>query len=192
MAFILKDRVKENSSSTGTSAVSLGGASATFETFQQYLTNGDTTFYAIVHTTSGVDEWEVGLGTWNTGNTLSRTTVLSGSNGNSAVDFSSGNKDVFMTLPADKLLHLDANGDVDINGGTIDGTVIGAAQAAASNFTTIDATGNVSVGGQLDVSDWIDLSAQASHPAHGEGRLWYDNIHKTLNYYSDDAGGYMS
>ena len=188
MAFILKDRVKENSTTTGTGNISLGGAAATFDTFQSYLTNGDTTFYAIAHTSSGVDEWEVGLATWNTGNTLSRTTVLAGSNGTSAVDFSAGTKDVFMTLPADKLLHLDANGDVDINGGTIDGTVIGAAQAAASNFTTIDATGNVSVGGQLDVSDWIDLAAQASHPAHGEGRLWYDNIHKTLNYYSDDSG----
>ncbi len=188
MAFILKDRVKESTITTGTGNLSLAGAAATFDTFQSYLTNGDTTFYAVVHTSSGVDEWEVGLATWNTGNTLSRTTVLSGSNGTSAVNFSAGAKDVFMTLPADKLLHLDANGDVDINGGTIDGTVIGAAQAAASNFTTVDATGNVSVGGQLDVADWIDLAAQASHPAHGEGRLWYDTIHKTLNYYSDDAG----
>lgn len=188
MAFILKDRVKESTVTTGTGNLSLAGAAATFDTFQSYLTNGDTTFYAVVHTSSGVDEWEVGLATWNTGNTLSRTTVLAGSNGTSAVNFSAGAKDIFMTLPADKLLHLDANGDVDINGGTIDGTVIGAAQAAASNFTTVDATGNVSVGGQLDVADWIDLAAQASHPAHGEGRLWYDNIHKTLNYYSDDAG----
>ena len=188
MAFILKDRVKESTVTTGTGNLSLAGAAATFDTFQSYLSNGDTTFYAVVHTSSGVDEWEVGLATWNTGNTLSRTTVLSGSNGTSAVNFSAGSKDIFMTLPADKLLHLDANGDVDINGGTIDGTVIGAAQAAASNFTTVDTTGNVSVGGQLDISDWIDLSAQASHPAHGEGRLWYDSIHKTLNYYSDDAG----
>ena len=188
MAFILKDRVKESTLTTGTGNLSLAGSAATFDTFQSYLSNGDTTFYAVVHASSGIDEWEVGLATWNTGNTLSRTTVLSGSNGTSAVNFSAGSKDIFMTLPADKLLHLDANGDVDINGGTIDGTVIGAAQAAASNFTTIDATGNVSVGGQLDVADWIDLSAQASHPAHGEGRLWYDNIHKTLNYYSDDAG----
>jgi hypothetical protein len=188
MAFILKDRVKESTVTTGTGNLSLAGAAATFDTFQSYLSNGDTTFYAVVHTSSGIDEWEVGLATWNTGNTLSRTTVLSGSNGTSAVNFSAGAKDIFMTLPADKLLHLDANGDVDINGGTIDGTVIGAAQAAASNFTTIDATGNVSVGGQLDVADWIDLSAQASHPAHGEGRLWYDSIHKTINYYSDDAG----
>jgi len=188
MAFILKDRVKENTLTTGTGAVSLEGSSATFDSFQSYMTNGDTTYYAIITTVSGTDEWEVGLGTWNTGNTITRTTVLSGSNGTNAVNFGAGKKDVFMTYPSDKAVYTDANGNIDINGGAIDGAIIGAAQAAASNFTTVDATGNVTVGGQLDVDDWIDLAAQASHPAHGEGRLWYDNVHKTLNYYSDDAG----
>ena len=58
------------------------------------MTNGDTTYYAVVHTSSGVDEWKVGLGTWNTGNTITRTTVLAGSNGTSAENFSAGVKDV--------------------------------------------------------------------------------------------------
>jgi hypothetical protein len=71
------------------------------------MTNGDTTYYAVVHTASGVDEWEVGLGTWNTGNTLTRTTVLGGSNGTSAVDFSAGTKDIFMTYPAAAAATLD-------------------------------------------------------------------------------------
>ena len=86
MAFIIKDRVKENTTSTGTGAVS-GGAAATFDTFQSYMSNGDTTYYAIVHTTSGTDEWEVGLGTWNTGNTYTYNSS-SRSNGTSAVNFS--------------------------------------------------------------------------------------------------------
>jgi hypothetical protein len=115
MALIIKDRVKEITTSTGTGAVSLGGASATFDAFQSVMSNGDTTYYAIVHTASGTDEWEVGLGTWNTGNTLTRTTVLAGSNGTSAVTFSSGNKDVFMTYPADKAVFFNADGDVDLN-----------------------------------------------------------------------------
>ena len=102
MALIIKDRVKEITTTTGTGAVSLGGTSATFDAFQSVMSNGDTTFYAIVHTASGTDEWEVGLGTWNTGNTLTRTTVYAGSNGTSAVNFSSGNKDIFMTYPASK------------------------------------------------------------------------------------------
>jgi len=102
MALIIKDRVKEITTTTGTGAVSLGGSSATFDAFQSVMSNGDTTFYAIVHTASGTDEWEVGVGTWNTGNTLTRTTVYAGSNGASAVNFSSGNKDIFMTYPASK------------------------------------------------------------------------------------------
>jgi len=112
MAFIIKDRVKEGTTSTGTGAITLSGASATFDPFNSYMTNGDTAYYAIVHTSSGVDEWEVGLGTWNTGNTLTRTTVLSGSNGTSAENFSSGTKDVFMTYPAAVAAYTDGSGDL--------------------------------------------------------------------------------
>ena len=187
MAFIIKDRVKENTTFTGTGAITLGGAAATFDSFQSYMTNGDTTYYAIVHTSSGVDEWEVGLGTWNTDNTLTRTTVLSGSNGTSAENFSAGSKDVFMTYPADKSMHLDANGNVDINGGTIDGVTIGATTAAAGNFTSGGFTGDVDIDGNIHVGEYIDFDAQPAHPAHREGRFWYDNVHKTLNYHSDDS-----
>ena len=63
MAFLLKDRVKETSTTTGTGAFALGGASATFDTFSSVLSDGDTTYYAIVHAATGTDEWEVGLGT---------------------------------------------------------------------------------------------------------------------------------
>ena len=112
MAFVLKDRVKETTTSAGTGAISLGGASATFATFQSLLSDGDTTYYAIVHTGSGVDEWEVGLGTWNTGNTLTRTTVIAGTNDGSPVDFSAGIKDIFMTYPASIAAYTDASGDL--------------------------------------------------------------------------------
>ena len=112
MAFVIKDRIKEGTTTTGTGAVSLGGASATFETFSSYMANGDTTYYAIVHTASGVDEWEVGLGTWNTGNTLTRTTVIAGTNDGSPVYFSVGTKDIFMTYPASVAAYTDASGDL--------------------------------------------------------------------------------
>ena len=67
------------------------------------MSNADTTYYSIAHLTSGTDEWEVGIGTFNTGGTLSRTTILAGSNGTSAVNFSSGDKEIFMTYPSTKL-----------------------------------------------------------------------------------------
>ena len=79
MAFVLKDRVKESTTTAGTGAISLGGADASFDTFQSAMSNGDTTFYAMITGSSSADEWEVGIGTWNTGNTLARTTVLGSS-----------------------------------------------------------------------------------------------------------------
>ena len=41
---------------------------------------------------------------------------------------------------------------IDVNGGAIDNAIIGANTAAAGTFTTIDTSGNVTVGGNLTVS----------------------------------------
>ena len=150
MAFIIKDRVKEGTTSTGTGAITLSGSLATFDTFQSYMTNGDTTYYAIVHTSSGVDEWEVGLGTWNTGNTLTRTTVLAGSNGTSAEDFSAGSKDVFMTYPAAHAAL--AGDDVDFANITVTGTVDG--RDVATDGSKLD-----TVEQNADVTDAINVAA---------------------------------
>lgn len=96
----LFDRVKETTTTTGTGTITLAGAVSQFRSFTSVLSNGDTTLYAIVGQTG--TEWEVGLGTFTTsGTTLARTTVLASSNSNAAVSFSSGTKDVFITIPAD-------------------------------------------------------------------------------------------
>jgi hypothetical protein len=134
MALVLKDRVKEQTTTTGTGTVTLGGAVSGFEAFSA-VGDGNTTYYAIVHQTA--DEWEVGLGTYTAAGTLlSRDTILESTNSDAAVNFSAGTKDVFVTYPSDKAIYEDAAGGVDINGGTIDGTVIGGASAAAGTFTT--------------------------------------------------------
>jgi len=74
MALVLKDRVKEQTTTTGTGTVTLGGAVSGFETFSA-VGNGNTTYYAIVSQTA--DEWEVGLGTYTaSGTLLSRDTIL--------------------------------------------------------------------------------------------------------------------
>ena len=113
MALIIKDRVKEGTTSTGTGSIIISGHHPLrLILLHSVMTDGDTTYYAIVHTSSGVDEWEVGLGTWNTGNTLTRTTVLAGSGGTSAVDFSAGTKDVFMTYPSAIAAYTDGSGDL--------------------------------------------------------------------------------
>lgn len=110
MAHKTGDRVKETTTTTGTGAITLAGAATGFQAFSAVCANGDTAFYCIADQ-SGAN-WEVGLGTWNTGNTLSRTTVLKSSNGGAAVNFAAGTKDVFITVPADDLLQQDANNNV--------------------------------------------------------------------------------
>ena len=139
MALVVADRVKETTTTTGTGAITLAGAETNFVTFSSVLSNADTTYYAIVDNTNSA--FEVGLGTYaSSGNTITRTTIISSSNSNNAVDLQAGSKDVFVTLPSNKFPLLDASGNVDINGGTIDGTTIGGSSAAAGTFTTANAT----------------------------------------------------
>ena len=98
MAFVLADRVKETTTTTGTGTVTLLGASTGFQSFSA-IGNSNTTYYTIAGQTGS--EWEVGIGTYtSSGTTLSRTTVLSSSNSGSLVNFSAGTKDVFVTYPA--------------------------------------------------------------------------------------------
>jgi hypothetical protein len=101
MALVLKDRVKETSTSTGTATITLAGSPTGFRTFND-IGNGNTTYYTIV----GNSEWEVGLGTYTaSGTTLSRDTVLSNSLGTTAlINFSAGSKDVFVTYPSGKAI----------------------------------------------------------------------------------------
>ena len=104
MALVVKDRVRETSTTTGTGTFTLAGAVSGFQTFSSAIGNTNTTYYTII----GGTEWETGLGTVAAG-TLARTTVLESSNAGSAVNFSAGTKDVFGTYPASKALYKDAS-----------------------------------------------------------------------------------
>ncbi len=111
MALVLKDRVKETTTTTGTGAISLGGAVTNFQAFSAVLSNGDTTYYAIVDTDNTA--FEVGLGTYaSSGNTLTRTTVLESSNSGSAVNFGAGSKNIFIAYPAEKAVYEESDGSV--------------------------------------------------------------------------------
>jgi|DEB0MinimDraft_10_1074344.scaffolds.fasta_scaffold09332_2 hypothetical protein len=121
MALILKDRVKETTSTTGTGAISLGGAVANFQAFSAVLSDADTTYYAIIDVTNS--DYEVGLGTYSSGgNTLARTTILESSNGGSAVSFGAGSKNVFIAYPAEKSVYLDDSNQLVINSTAVTST----------------------------------------------------------------------
>jgi hypothetical protein len=101
MAFVLADRVKETTTTAGTGAVTLLGASTGYQSFA-VIGDANTTYYTIAGQTG--NEWEVGIGTYtSSGTTLARTTVLSNSSATqpSALSFSAGTKDVFVSYPAE-------------------------------------------------------------------------------------------
>jgi hypothetical protein len=111
MAFITADRVLDSSTSTGTGAFVVSGTPAAgYRTFSAVMSVSDTCYYSIQGQTTA--EFEVGLGTYSSANTLTRTTVYSSSNANAAVSFSAGTKNVFITMAASRAPQLDPSGNV--------------------------------------------------------------------------------
>jgi len=147
MALVINDRVKETTTTTGTGTVSLGGAVTGFETFAAGIGNSNTVYYCIAHQDQA--EFEVGLGTLDGDSSdLARTTVISSSNSDSAVNFSSGTKDVFCTLPASKLIFEDGSNNVAFGG-----AVTGVTNLTASgelDAATLDISGNADIDGTLE------------------------------------------
>jgi len=138
MALIIKDRVQETTTTTGTGAVSLGGAVTNFVAFSSVMANADTTYYAIISAT----DWEVGLATYATsGNTLTRTTVYASSNAGAAVNFAAGTKYVYIDALADRTLFKDANNTIasPTFSGTIAGTPsVSTSSSLASQIVTVN------------------------------------------------------
>lgn len=154
MALVVKDRVKETSSTGGTGTLTLAGASAGFQSFS-VIGNGNTTYYAIVDSTNNT--WEVGIGTYTaSGTLLSRDTVLDNSSGTTTqINFAAISKDVFVTYPASKSTYEDAAQAVYAGGGT------GAIYLTSSNITvntTVPANYNGMSAGVITLADGITVT----------------------------------
>ena len=149
MSLVLADRVREGTTTTGTDSVTLTGAVTGFQSFSSGVGNGNTTYYTIASDT----QWEVGIGTYSAG-TLSRDTVLGSSTG-SKVNFIAGFKDVFVTLPAEKV----ATSDTSVT------SVTGTAPVVSSGGLTpaismAKATG--SIDGYLSSTDWTTFNSKGN------------------------------
>jgi len=155
MALILKDRVQENSTTSGTGTLTLSGAVPGFQTFSTAIGNGNTTFYTLYDNVAQV--WEVGIGTVGAG-TLARTTVLANSSGGTSPLTLAGNSiAVWCDYSAEKAVNLDASGNVSplgtIASGTWQGTTVGVsyggtgvtASSGANSVVLRDADQNINV-----------------------------------------------
>ena len=107
MAFVIADRVRESTTTTGTGTITLAGAVNGFQSFSAGIGNGNSTYYTISNNVT--NQWEVGIGTYTSaGSTLSRTTVLASSNAGSLVNFSTGTADVFVTYPSERAVYVNS------------------------------------------------------------------------------------
>jgi hypothetical protein len=144
MTIIVKDRVKETTTTTGTGTITLGGAVSGFQSFS-VIGDGNETFYTI----AGGGEFEVGIGTYTaSGTTLSRDTVLESSNSGSLVNFSAGTKDVFVTYPAERTI---------TGGGGGIGALVVNATTVTQNYTIATGTNAQSVG-PITVADSVTVT----------------------------------
>jgi hypothetical protein len=155
MALVLKDRVQETTTTSGTGTLTLAGAVNGFQTFSSSVGNGNTTYYTIYDTTAYA--WEVGIGTVGAG-TLSRDTVLSNSLGTTAlINFAGNSSLVWCDYPSEKAVNLDSSGNVTplgtIASGTWQGTTVGVAyggtgvtsSSGANSVVLRDANQNINV-----------------------------------------------
>jgi hypothetical protein len=98
---VVRDRVKETTTTTGTGSITLAGAATGYRSFNSAFGTGVRFYYAIASSTGS--EWELGEGYLSGSTTLVRDVVLSSSNSGALVNFSAGTNDVFCTIPATQL-----------------------------------------------------------------------------------------
>lgn len=174
MSLVLADRVLETCTSPGTGAVTLLGAATGYQTFSAGIGNGNTCYYCIAD--QGGANWEVGIGTYSSsGNTLTRTTPISGSAA-TPVNFSSGTQNVFVTYPAEKSVNLDSSGKLRANSNNY----LDFASASPSKiagrmwYNDTDGTWNLVMGGgniTQQVGEELFIYGKASNAISGDSLL---------------------
>ena len=207
MALVLADRVKESTTTAGTGTVTLLGAAPGFQSFA-VIGDANTTYYTIAGQTTS--EWEVGIGTYTSAGTLlARTTVLSNSAGTqpSALSFSAGTIDVFVTYPSSKSVNLDASGNATALGtpasfvgtnitGTASGLTAGNVTTnanltgdvtSAGNATTL-ATVNSNVGSFTNSSITVNAKGLITAASSGAGSVFGTDTQVTYNNAGTMAG----
>ena len=187
MALVVKDRVKETTTTTGTGTVTLGGAAAGFQSFTA-IGDGNTTYYTIYDQPAG--EWEVGIGTYTaSGTTLSRDTVLSSSNAGSLVNFGVGSKSVFCTNPAERAVYQDVAGSYPVQNtfGTLNATTVVATTATLTNGTVSTTPAS---GSDIANKTYVDTVAAQGIHYHDPVRVESPDSAGSLNAtYNNGAAG---
>ena len=187
MALVLKDRVKETSTTAGTGTITLDGAVTGFQSFSA-VGNGNTTYYAIVDNATGA--WEVGIGTYtSSGTTLSRDTVLSSSNAGSLVSFTSNPKDVFVTYPSEKSVYEDAS-NVVVQ--TSYGAITATSAALTTGTVSTTPSSNTDIANKQYVDGLVTQGISYHEPVFVESPNTAGNLNATYNNGSSGVGATLT
>lgn len=187
MALVLKDRVKETSTTAGTGTLTLAGAVTGFQSFAA-VGNGNTTYYAIADSITG--DWEVGIGTYtSSGTTLSRTTVLSSSNGGSLVNFAANPKDVFVTYPSEKSVYEDASNVVNA---TSFGAITATSAALTTGTVSTTPASNTDIANKQYVDGLVTQGISYHEPVYVESPNTTGNLNATYNNGASGVGATLT
>lgn len=180
MALIIADRVRETTATTGTGTYTLAGAVTGYQSFSSVCSDSDTVYYVVTDNS----DFEVGLGTFtSSGTTLARTTIYESSNSDAAVSWGSGDKQVFITVPASRFMYLDASGDLNMADnakakfGASDDLQI--YHNGGNSIIADTGTGDLYVAGDnLRLTNAALSEIYARGYANGKFSLYYDNAEK--------------
>jgi len=187
MALVLKDRVKETSTTAGTGTLTLAGAVTGFQSFAA-VGNGNTTYYAIADSITG--DWEVGIGTYtSSGTTLSRTTVLSSSNSGSLVNFAANPKDVFVTYPSEKSVYEDASNVVNA---TSFGAITATSAALTTGTVSTTPASNTDIANKQYVDGLVTQGISYHEPVYVESPNTTGNLNATYNNGASGVGATLT
>jgi len=174
MALVVKDRVKDTTTTTGTGTITLANSPPNgYQAFSS-LGDGSTTYYAIED--ADKTDWEVGLGTYTlSGHTLARTTVLASTNSNNAISLSSGEHTVFCDYPSGKAFLSDEG---------IDKTFTASGTITAGKPTILTAAGKAkqiaeSVGSDISVA-FTTMDDSDTVSSDGAAHMAYDSTSETF------------
>ena len=167
MALILKDRVKENTNTVGTGAVTLTGTFPGYQAFS-VIGNANTTYYAIVSQVA--NEWEVGIGTYTlVGTSVARDTVLSSSSLSSIATISSISQATTTVTVNTAAAHGITAGQVITVNAIANATAL--VSGATVTILTVGTTNFVAIGA---ASNTVGVSFTASGAGTGTGTVTLD------------------
>ena len=97
---VIEDRVNEVTSVIGIGTIELSGTTIGCVSFRDSIPVGETFPYAI-EVVQGAD-WEIGIGEYiSSNNSIVRLNIIRSSNSDDFVDFTEGQKNVYVTLPSE-------------------------------------------------------------------------------------------